>query len=989
MSGEFIDVISQSALADLEKLNAELVKTVANVKNVNQNMIGVKTPSGSDSAIKSLNEQLTQQDATIKRLQSSLQQLANTQRSVSTSSANLSNSVGKATKGTREQSVQSQILRAETDRQIRANTLLGGAYAKSSAQLLILKKQAKDYAIALGETHPKTLQAIQDANDLSGRIKSADNAVGDFQRNVGNYSGAVTKGLSSVWGALRKIAYIVPGLGIAGLLGLIIDPLVEVVKGMDLFKTKIDSVIESKKQLSEISNKGNKDAVQEQLNVKSLIAISKDANLSYQQRKIAVDELQKTYPAYFGNLTKEQILAGDTAKAEKELTDAILSRAKANAAVSKITENQSKIIDVEVKRLELRKELKATDDNLLITQKALQKSDNVSNSQGIALSQQYERKKRLIKEINVLSGDKATLDKINNVLTSFAVQNQKDAILLDYEEDKTKDKQLKQKREKIHLDFAEVESQYALKLAILERQKAEINDRVTNEKAQLDDRLKAREEFSAKSIEILKLETDKEKALLLEKYNDDLTKNNLAYKNKDITAKEWATNIGDIQNRFNNEKSKSDVVYSTKWEALMREDLDFFKKIQKQKKGFSDAYLDDIYKKELELSKKSADNQDLTMRKRQEAYEKNTRLQEDYNEELRRRELLNQVDLLQIQEINKRYDDLNATLIASSKIDSPLAKAQKDTDKFIDTLTSGQLESGLSSIGLASAKMFLDFDRNGETTFDKLFAGAENLQEKFAVTFSAIADIAKDVFNYISEQSNKNFENELNNLSKQKEVAILFAGDSASARDEIERQYDVKQREIRRRQAKAEKEQAKFSIIINTAQAIVGYLAKQQYGFALVAAAIGAVQLGVVSAQKLPEFYKGTDNAPEGWALTQEKGREIITDSKGRIKSKGSDKGAQLTYLNKGDKVFTNSETLMFDNNLNNILSSNGISSSQNVVVNNANLERKLDELINVTFNKPVPNLGFVNGDFKRTVQSGHTTQIIENKRINFQGQKV
>ncbi len=59
----------------------------------------------------------------------------------------------------------------------------------------------------------------------------------------------------------------------------------------------------------------------------------------------------------------------------------------------------------------------------------------------------------------------------------------------------------------------------------------------------------------------------------------------------------------------------------------------------------------------------------------------------------------------------------------------------------------------------------------------------------------------------------------------------------------------------------------------------------------------------------LPAFEKGTMDAPEGYALTQEKGREIITDKDGKIKSLGSDNGPQLTYLNKGDKVFNNDLT--------------------------------------------------------------------------------
>lgn len=60
----------------------------------------------------------------------------------------------------------------------------------------------------------------------------------------------------------------------------------------------------------------------------------------------------------------------------------------------------------------------------------------------------------------------------------------------------------------------------------------------------------------------------------------------------------------------------------------------------------------------------------------------------------------------------------------------------------------------------------------------------------------------------------------------------------------------------------------------------------------------------------LPAFEKGTDNAPKGLAITQEKGREAIFDENWNLKSLGSDSGAQLTHLEKGDKVLKHSDTV-------------------------------------------------------------------------------
>ena len=76
---EFLEVLSPKALSDLQALNSELVKTVANVKTVNENMIGIKTPSGSDSAIKKLNENYDAQAGKIAKLQIELEKYAQAQ----------------------------------------------------------------------------------------------------------------------------------------------------------------------------------------------------------------------------------------------------------------------------------------------------------------------------------------------------------------------------------------------------------------------------------------------------------------------------------------------------------------------------------------------------------------------------------------------------------------------------------------------------------------------------------------------------------------------------------------------------------------------------------------------------------------------------------------------------------------------------------------------------------------------------------------------
>jgi hypothetical protein len=222
-----------------------------------------------------------------------------------------------------------------------------------------------------------------------------------------------------------------------------------------------------------------------------------------------------------------------------------------------------------------------------------------------------------------------------------------------------------------------------------------------------------------------------------------------------------------------------------------------------------------------------------------------------------------------------------------------------------------------------------------------------------------VTDLSQELINTLAEISNQRFETQLANLEKERDIAILFAGESASAREEIERQYEERRAQIQKRQAEAQKKLAIFNIITDTAQAVIATLAQTPppagIPLAVLVGAIGAAQLALVASQPPPQFAKGTDNAPEGWAITQEKGREIITDKSGKVKSLGNDKGAQYTYLNKGDKVFTNADTeaMMFNSNLNNMLLGNGIVMPKvDVSISTQAIENKLDNLTSVISNK-------------------------------------
>lgn len=286
------------------------------------------------------------------------------------------------------------------------------------------------------------------------------------------------------------------------------------------------------------------------------------------------------------------------------------------------------------------------------------------------------------------------------------------------------------------------------------------------------------------------------------------------------------------------------------------------------------------------------------------------------------------------------------------------------------------------------------FSRSGFPTLFKALNGEIlGFGKNWEVTFQAIGEIAQETFNFVSQLSQQKFQQEYENLQREKEIAIAFAGDSATAREEIERQYQERQREIKRREFKAKQQEAMFNIAIDTAQAIVGAIAKSPLTggmpWTAIIATLGAIQLGVVASQQIPQFWKGTDNAPEGWAWTQERGREIITDKHGRIKSTGSDSGAKLTYLNKGDKVFDATKSaLMFDSALNSMLMDRGISMPK-VEVSNALNENHVNRIVKAVQSIDPVSLNIDKGGLNAYVGNGHSRKELVNMRVRGLGRSV
>ena len=117
------------------------------------------------------------------------------------------------------------------------------------------------------------------------------------------------------------------------------------------YKTELQKLIAVKKNLLDADIKGQKNATREIVHLKLLKKQAENTNISYKERIAAVNELQKTYPSYFGNISKEAILYRQVKDSYELLAKSILSAAQARAYEDKIVENTNKIIDLRTKKI--------------------------------------------------------------------------------------------------------------------------------------------------------------------------------------------------------------------------------------------------------------------------------------------------------------------------------------------------------------------------------------------------------------------------------------------------------------------------------------------------------------------------------------------------------------------------------------------------------------------------------------------------------------
>jgi hypothetical protein len=309
------------------------------------------------------------------------------------------------------------------------------------------------------------------------------------------------------------------------------------------------------------------------------------------------------------------------------------------------------------------------------------------------------------------------------------------------------------------------------------------------------------------------------------------------------------------------------------------------------------------------------------------------------------------------------------------------AKRKKDYDLQAQLTQKKNGEEGISiDKGIADKKQEISDNLAGKAVenSDKVKeTEKKNAQEAYEFMLSiqqAITDMLKEQIDRRiailkrEEEAAKSQQDYLQNLA---------ANGNIYAQQSITEQIKI-QREAQAEQMKLEKQKQSIELISTGLKTFESALNDGKTpGEALASTIVNTTVL--TSFLKNLQFYeKGTMNAPGGLSIVDEKGSEMITDRLGNIKEIGAGKGPRFTMLNRGDKVYTASQTASmlsaFDNygNASKISKVDKAGNSFDLI----NMTKEIKVLQDIVANKSETNIAW------QSFASG-INEIVQTKRAN------
>jgi hypothetical protein len=990
MADNSIDlVVSKEAFAQLDKLLAEIKAADAAITALNTNASkNAATPSGVENNAAEnakLIAQMKEYSSTIQTQTALIQKLESAKKTYN--------------RTVTQESVDATIRNQKAREAFKATSDEIDNYQRLDAAYKKAVKSAQDLGAKYGANSKDFLKAANAAKELDTKLKAIDGAVGKYGRNVGNYASGWNGLANSVNQLTREAPAFANSLN-TGFMALS-NNIPILADELNNLKIKNQELAASGKPTESIF----KTLLGATFSWQTLLSVGVTLLTLYGSKLVDMARGLGDVEAAMKSIKKSQ---EDSNNVIEDTTRNILHQAeirkniaKSQGATDRELFNMDKEAQAQVlKNLEAIRDKSVEAFNTVVDYRnknyedvktkvsaelELEGKKDKSSAKYAALTAQRSKE---LKQMAARATDENARLLLNDAIArenAVKLQAQKIAEMAFFEKETSK-----QRRERMAIDFSEEKSIHDLRLAQLERERQAILNRLNAYKISSQERLDLEMELQAKEYDILVEKSNKEKALISEKAEDDRKRNDLQLKNSKNSLKDrqlYSSNIVAINDREKNELLTVDVNFNKETEKLdaesLKRNLAFRAKMKEQSVVLRQAELDEAITKNKLIADDAVKNEEQTLEQRQIAFDGYIKLTK---EKIKIEELLKlsqAVDPLEKQKIEEHY---KAIAKALDNIKSPVDNANQALKELAISFATAFSSSSISPTFL---KMF----EGNESLFKRIQDGSAFTKESWAADTTQMMEAAQEMYNFISNASQANFDAEYARLDSQKEIAIKFAGDSTSAKEKVEQDYEKRRKEIAIREFKAKKQQSIVNIAIDTAQAIIGAIAKSPLTLGMpwsaAIAALGAIQIGVVAAQKVPQYFEGTDNHPGGLALINDgKGanfKETVVTPDGKVRQySGRD---VLIDAPAGTQVFTHDQ---WNNELNTMMRDKGISMSNSFTSKSGLTYQEMDSIIAKHFSKITTQSTVIDRNgFNTFVSSGASKTIRNQSRYSGTGFSV
>lgn len=698
-----------------------------------------------------------------------------------------------------------------------------------------LKIQLQSYKnIAENATDPKVISSFNlKAQETEATISRLSNVGKKGFDEFGNSLNKTTNYAGKAWGAIRTIANVLPGVGIAGLIAFAAEPIIEYVKQLDIFKKSASDLA----KISALGSSEYKEAISDVARLKSAVG-------EFDQGVITSTELVKVYNDGIGKTAGALTTAAEVedfynSKASAYV-QAMFLRSQANAALQLSTD---KVTEAQIRATKGT----TSGDKLLATLKNIGTSltsggfGNFANLFGDATDFQNKAVEKLKNE------SQSYLSLFEKLIVESDKFNKANGLNLNGAGDKPKP----------NTDDFYLQKQ---RLEILRESYKQISD---DEKQSLDKRIGALQSYDETVRALIKLEaknaieqagvSEKRKLAIKEKANYDLLNADKDFASKsskifeDQLTKEQKerlrVNQAELTAINNDEALKLDMLNKAFINQTISEQQHGELKLEIQKEYFSKYINAEIRQVEalLALSSLSVDER--------ASYE----------------EKLSKLKLKASEEAAKGIID-SGKLITKSEEEN--AKKREETEKQLSEKKK-QLQQEVFDLGVAIVNSSFENEKN---------------------------KVQKDI-DLLDKQKERDIENVNNSVATEEEKADKIANIEAKslANKEVleQKQREIDQRKARFQKAIAAAEvavnTAKDIAKISSGAAALSII--PIVGPALAAAAlsqipfvigIGAAQIAAILATPIPAYFTGTSSSKGGKALTDELGAELYIPPSGK-----------------------------------------------------------------------------------------------------------